>query len=51
MHAVTEFDEMVVWSHDAVADASSDPYLRGVEEWLQVADSVRCHSLAYTQIQ
>lgn len=40
MHTVTEFDKMVVWSHDALADASSDPYLRGVEEWLQVADSV-----------
>ncbi|RFU73986.1 ribonuclease h2 subunit c [Trichoderma arundinaceum] len=39
MHTVTEFDKMVVWSHDTVADASSDPYLRGVEEWLQVADS------------
>jgi ribonuclease H2 subunit C len=40
MHTVTEFDKMVVWSHDALADASSDPYLRGVEEWLQVASSV-----------
>lgn len=40
MHTVTEFDKVVVWSHDALADASSDPYLRGVEEWLQVADSV-----------
>lgn len=40
MHTVTEFDKMVVWSHDAVTDASADPYLRNVEEWLQVSDSV-----------
>ncbi|KAL6884354.1 ribonuclease H2 non-catalytic subunit domain-containing protein, partial [Trichoderma longibrachiatum] len=42
MHVVTEFDKVVVWSHDAVADASSDPYLRSVEEWFKVADSVSC---------
>ncbi|KAH6607945.1 ribonuclease h2 subunit c [Trichoderma cornu-damae] len=46
MRAMTEFDKMVVWSHDTIADASSDPYLRGVEEWLQVADSVgRCTNI------
>ncbi|KAH8130213.1 hypothetical protein ACSS6W_005423 [Trichoderma asperelloides] len=44
MHTVTEFDKMVVWSHDALADASSDPYLRGVEEWLQVANSIHSYS-------
>ncbi|KAM0255188.1 hypothetical protein ACHAQJ_006031 [Trichoderma viride] len=44
MHTVTEFDKMVVWSHDALADASSDPYLRGVEEWLQVTDSIHSYS-------
>ncbi|KAL7785214.1 ribonuclease H2 non-catalytic subunit domain-containing protein [Trichoderma ceciliae] len=43
MHTVTEFDKMVVWSHDTLVDASSDPYLRGVEEWLQVADSVHSY--------
>lgn len=45
MHVVTEFDKLVVWSHDAVADASSDPYLRSVEEWFKVADSVSCARL------
>lgn len=44
MHTVTEFDKMVVWSHDAVTDASADPYLRSVEEWLQVSDSVSWHA-------
>lgn len=35
-----EFDQMVVWGHEATADAAADPYLRGVEEWLAVAEQV-----------
>lgn len=35
-----EFDELVVWGHETLADASADPYVRSVEEWLQVADQV-----------
>ncbi|KAL6793544.1 ribonuclease H2 non-catalytic subunit domain-containing protein [Trichoderma sp. SZMC 28013] len=46
MHTVTEFDKMVVWSHDAVTDASADPYLRSVEEWLQVSDSIHSYDTA-----
>jgi hypothetical protein len=40
MQITAEFDEMVVWGHESVADASSDPYVRSMEEWLQVADQV-----------
>lgn len=36
-----EFDEMVVWGHEATADASADPYVRSVEEWLTVAEQVQ----------
>ncbi|KAF4971196.1 hypothetical protein FSARC_1918 [Fusarium sarcochroum] len=42
MQITAEFDEMVVWGHETVADASADPYVRSMEEWLQVAD--RIHS-------
>lgn len=35
-----EFEEMVVWGHETVADAASDPYARSMEEWLTVADQV-----------
>lgn len=35
-----EFEEMVVWGHEAMADAASDPYARSMEEWLAVADQV-----------
>ncbi|KIL86856.1 hypothetical protein FAVG1_10112 [Fusarium avenaceum] len=40
MQITAEFDEMVVWGHESVADASADPYVRSMEEWLQVADQV-----------
>ncbi|KAL7933554.1 ribonuclease H2 non-catalytic subunit domain-containing protein [Trichoderma chlorosporum] len=46
MHTVTKFDKVVVWSHDAVTDASADPYLRSVEEWLQVSDSIHSYDAA-----
>jgi len=35
-----EFDEMVIWGHEATADVSADPYVRGLEEWLTLADQV-----------
>lgn len=35
-----EFDEMVVWGHESMADAVSDPYARGVEEWVQLSSQV-----------
>ncbi|ROW09850.1 hypothetical protein VMCG_02347 [Cytospora schulzeri] len=36
----TEFDEMMIWGHESMADAASDPYVRGVEEWIKVAEQV-----------
>ena len=52
MEVTSEFDEMVVWGHETVVDASADPYVRSMEEWLQVADKVcmRCieTSILYT---
>lgn len=44
MQITAEFDEMVVWGHETVADASADPYVRSMEEWLQVADKVSRHT-------
>lgn len=34
------FHELVVWGHEAMADAVSDPYVR-IEEWTQLAEQVR----------
>ncbi|KAF4995452.1 hypothetical protein FGRMN_5133 [Fusarium graminum] len=44
MQIKAEFDEIVVWGHETVADASADPYVRGIEEWLQVADQIHSYS-------
>lgn len=49
MQVTADFNEMIVWGHEAVADASGDPYVRSIEEWLQVADQVRrCFSKVLT---
>lgn len=36
------FDEVMVWGHEVVVDEGSDPYVRGVEEWIGFAAQVRC---------
>ncbi|EOO03832.1 putative dna replication licensing factor mcm6 protein [Phaeoacremonium minimum UCRPA7] len=41
-----EFDELVVWGHEATADASADPYVRSVEEWLTVAEQIHSYVAA-----
>lgn len=35
-----EFDEVMIWGHEVVVDATEDCYSRGVEEWIQFAESV-----------
>lgn len=39
LEEVGEFREMLVWGHEAVADGE-DMYVRSVEEWVGVAESV-----------
>lgn len=41
MQTTGEFDEMVIWSHESMASAGADPYVRSVEEWLQVSEKAR----------
>jgi ribonuclease H2 subunit C len=41
-----EFDEIVVWAHETAVDAAADPYMRGTEEWIALAEKVRRHALA-----
>jgi ribonuclease H2 subunit C len=43
MRVRAEFDEVVVWGHEALADAASDPYVRSVEEWLQVSALIHAY--------
>ncbi|KAK1531590.1 ribonuclease H1/H2 small subunit [Colletotrichum paranaense] len=44
MKTKAEFDEMVIWGHEASAEAASDPYVRSIEEWLGVAESIHSYS-------
>ncbi|PCD29100.1 hypothetical protein AU210_011641 [Fusarium oxysporum f. sp. radicis-cucumerinum] len=44
MKITAEFDEMVVWGHETVADASADLYVRSMGEWLQMADRIHSYS-------
>lgn len=39
MEERSEFDEIMVWGHEAVMD-ESDPYVRGLEEWIGFAEQV-----------
>lgn len=40
LEAKAEFEEMVIWGHESVAEASADPYVRGVDEWMKLAEQV-----------
>lgn len=40
MQVTAEFDEMVIWGHETLVDAAEDPYIRSMEEWLQVSGQV-----------
>ena len=40
MLVTAEFDEIMIWGHEEMADAHEDMYVRGVEEWVQVAEKV-----------
>lgn len=39
MEQVGSFEEIVVWSHEAVPE-SEDVYVKGIEEWIGFAESV-----------
>lgn len=36
-----EFQDIMVWGHESVADPSSDHHIRGMEEWMEVSKKVR----------
>ena len=38
------FDEIVVWGHEAIP-AADDPFVKGVEEWIRLAEAVRMFAL------
>jgi ribonuclease H2 subunit C len=40
MEEHASFDEIVVWGHEALPDTSTDPYAKGIEEWIEFAGRV-----------
>ncbi|KAH0547695.1 hypothetical protein FGG08_000184 [Glutinoglossum americanum] len=34
------FEEIVTWGHEALPDPSTDPYVKGVEEWVAFAEQI-----------
>ncbi len=43
LEAKAEFDEVIVWGHEATADAGADPYVRSIEEWVDLAEQIHSH--------
>lgn len=41
LEAVGEFQDLVIWGHESVADTTSDHYVRGIGEWIEVSRKVR----------
>ncbi|KAK1827647.1 ribonuclease H2 non-catalytic subunit-domain-containing protein [Podospora conica] len=38
-----EFDEVVVWGHEVAVDGQGDPYVRGMEEWVGLAEDIHSY--------
>lgn len=41
MEEQSEFEEVMVWGHEALPDDMADPYVKGMEEWISLAGKVR----------
>ncbi|KAL9059580.1 MAG: hypothetical protein Q9162_001085 [Coniocarpon cinnabarinum] len=41
LEEVAAVDKMVIWGHDDVPEASTDPFCKGVQEWVAMAEAVR----------
>lgn len=37
---VSTFDSVMIWNHETVPESSEDPYIKGVEEWIGMAEAV-----------
>ncbi|KAI0482008.1 ribonuclease H1 small subunit [Xylariaceae sp. FL0804] len=43
LKAKAVFDEMVIWGHESTSDATADPYIRGIDEWITLADQMHSY--------
>ncbi|KAI1383655.1 ribonuclease H1 small subunit [Hypoxylon trugodes] len=44
MQGKATFDEFTIWGHEALANASEDPYLRSMEEWISFAEQIHSYT-------
>jgi hypothetical protein len=40
MEEHSEFDDIMLWGHESLPDDNTDPYVRGMEEWIAFAEQV-----------
>jgi ribonuclease H2 subunit C len=43
---LASFEEIVVWNHQFTPAETEDPYVRGVQEWMGLAEAV-CEDISY----
>jgi ribonuclease H2 subunit C len=48
MEEKSVFDEVMIWGHEAVMD-ESDPYVRGLEEWIGFAEQIHSYESAVSK--
>ncbi|KAH8651029.1 ribonuclease H2, subunit C [Xylariales sp. PMI_506] len=44
LNGKAQFDSFTVWGHESTADASSDAYVRSIEEWVTFAEQMHSYS-------
>ncbi|KAH8792833.1 ribonuclease H2, subunit C [Hyaloscypha sp. PMI_1271] len=44
MEEQSDFDHIMLWGHEALPDEVTDPYVRGIEEWIALAGQI--HSIS-----
>lgn len=45
MRGKAAFEEVMIWGHESTSDSGTDPFVRGMEEWIAFAEQV-CHLAA-----
>ncbi|KAL7629735.1 hypothetical protein AAE478_001258 [Parahypoxylon ruwenzoriense] len=46
MQGKATFDEFLIWGHESTANASEDPYVRSMEEWISFAEQIHSYPSA-----
>jgi len=40
MEEIADFEEIMVWGHEVLPDEKEDPYIKGLEEWIEWAEKI-----------